>query len=259
MLLAGKVAIIHGAGGSVGRSVSRSFASAGAHVVLCGRSLASLRPVLSEIRSSGGAGELAIVDALDQEQVDTAVEAVRRRHGRVDVSFSLVGLEDVQGVSIVDMSLRDFLHPIDRAMRSHFLTATAAARAMDNGGVILALTANCGRQPVAGVGGFGVACAAIAGLCRQLAVDLGPRGIRTICLLSAGSPDSVGVREVFKLHAANAGIDLAEFERRAGAGTMLGHLPSLADVAGAAVLLASDQARAMTGVVANVTCGEIAD
>ena len=64
---------------------------------------------------------------------------------------------------------------IDNAMRTHFLTATAAARHMEprGSGVILALTAQVARKPYVGSGGFGVACAAIEGLCRQLAIELG--------------------------------------------------------------------------------------
>ena len=185
--------------------------------------------------------------------------SVRQRHRRVDASFNLVGLEDIQGIPLLELPLVDFLQPVERAMRSHHITATAAARAMDNGGAILALTANCGRQPFANVGGFGVACAAIEGLYRQLAVELGPLRIRTACLMSAGSPDSIGVREVFETHAATEGIELAEFERRAGEGAMLRRLPSLAEVADVAVMFASNHARAMTGVIANVTCGELAD
>lgn len=259
MLLNGKVVVIHGAGGSVGTAVARAFAKAGAHVVLSGRSEASLGRTLDAVRATGGLGESVIADAMDEDQVTAALASVRERHGRVDVSFNLVGLEDIHGLSMLELPYADFARPIERAVRSHHLTATAAARVMDDGGALLALIANCGRQPVGGVGGFGVACAAIEALWRQLAVELGPRGIRTVCLLSAGSPDSAGLREVLEIHAANKGITLADYERIAGEKSMLKRLPSLAEVADAAVLFASDGARAMTGAVANVTCGEIAD
>jgi enoyl-[acyl-carrier-protein] reductase (NADH) len=60
-------------------------------------------------------------------------------------------------------------------------------------------------------------------------------------------------------HAANAGISLAEFEKQFAAKTMLKRLPSLNDVANAAVLMASDKANAITATVLNITCGELAD
>jgi hypothetical protein len=65
--------------------------------------------------------------------------------------------------------------------------------------------------------------------------------------------------EVFRQHAANAGMSRAAFEANIAERTLLGRLPRLADVAGAASLFASDRARAMTAAILNVTCGELAD
>ena len=77
--------------------------------------------------------------------------------------------------------------------------------------------------------------------------------------MSSGSPDSAGVSYAFDLLAKIEGVSRAEFERKMGADTLLGHLPSLAEVADAAVLMASDQARGMTSTMFNVTCGQIPD
>src|SRR5260370_15171603 len=76
-------------------------------------------------------------------------------------------------------------------MKTQFLTTTAAARHMSKkgSGVILAITATPGRNFIPNSGSFGIACAAIEGLWRQLAGELGPQGIRVICLRSAGSPE----------------------------------------------------------------------
>lgn len=259
MLLQAKTAIIYGGGGSVGAAVGSAFAREGATVVLTGRTEPSLRRVADEIAAAGGKVETAVVDATNGAQVDAHAQEVVDRHGRLDISFNMIGYGDVQGAPLAAMAIERFLLPIDTAMRSQFHTGTAAARHMREGGVILAITANCGRQPFPDTGGFGVACAAIEGLCRQFAVELGPRGIRVVCLMSAGSPDSAGVSEVFDLHARNAGISREEWDRRAGEGTMLRHLPNLAEVADAAAIMASDRARAMSGAIANVTCGQIAD
>ena len=93
------------------------------------------------------------------------------------------------------MTLDSFQEPIANAMRTQFITATAAARHMEKrgGGAILALTAQVARKPYVASGGFGVACAAIEGLWRQLAVELGPKGVRLVTLRSAGSSDAPGV------------------------------------------------------------------
>jgi NAD(P)-dependent dehydrogenase (short-subunit alcohol dehydrogenase family) len=154
-----------------------------------------------------------------------------------------------------------FLQPVTIALTSHFYTANAATRHMapQRAGVILAITANAARAAQAHMGGFGVACAAIEGFCRGLAAEVGPQGIRVVCLRSSGSPDAPGVAQVLAEHAAAAGLTPQEFEARFAASTLLRRLPRLAEVANVAVLMASDLASPITAAVANVTCGELPD
>ena len=121
------------------------------------------------------------------------------------------------------------------------------------------ITATPARIPIANSGSFGIACAAIEGLCRQLAGELGPQGVRVNCLRSAGSPDAPGAKEAFAIHAREAGMTLEEFVAFSASGTLLKRFPTLAEVANMAACMASDQASAMTGTVANVTCGLIVD
>ena len=75
------------------------------------------------------------------------------------------------------MAQERFVLPVVNVMATHFLRATAAARHMrkNQSGVILAITAQVARSPYPNVGGFGVACAAIEGFCRQLAAEVGPQ------------------------------------------------------------------------------------
>jgi NAD(P)-dependent dehydrogenase (short-subunit alcohol dehydrogenase family) len=155
------------------------------------------------------------------------------------------------------MDRERFMAPIVTAMKTWFTTGTAVARHMaaNGGGVIIGISANAAREAYGSMGGFGVATGAIEHFIRHLAVENGPFGVRACCVRSPGSPDAPGVREAFLIHAAEQGITLEEMERRAGAETPLRHLSSLAEVADAVVLLASDFARAMTATVANVTGG----
>jgi NAD(P)-dependent dehydrogenase (short-subunit alcohol dehydrogenase family) len=126
-------------------------------------------------------------------------------------------------------------------------------------GVILALTAQVARKPYVASGGFGVACAAIEGLSRQLAIELGPKGIRVVTLRSSGSPDTPGVAAAVAEHAKAAGVTREAFEARIAERTMLRRMPKMAEIANAAVLAASDRGCALTAAVINATCGEIAD
>jgi 3-oxoacyl-[acyl-carrier protein] reductase len=261
MLLKNKNAIIYGGGGAVGGAVAKAFAREGAKVFLAGRTIEKLEKVAKEITIPGGVAEINQVDALDKEAVENYVSKLVQKTGGIDISFNAIGYNDIQGAPLTDMMREQFILPIVIAMNSHFITATAAARYMakKGSGVILAITANAARKPYPDVGSFGVACAAIEGFCRQLAIEAGKDGVRVVCLRSAGSPDAPGVDKVFNLHAENAGITRKEFETRFAERTMLKRLPKLAEIANAAVLMASDHSSAITAAVINLTCGEIAD
>jgi 3-oxoacyl-[acyl-carrier protein] reductase len=260
-LLEGRIAVVYGAAGAMGSAVARAFAREGAHVELAGRTFEKVQALAAEISAAGGSAAAAKVDALDQDAIARHLDAVIAAHQRVDISFNLIGLDGPQGASLTAMAAKDVVGPVEGAVRTHFLTATAAARHMakQHAGVILALTAQVARKPYSGSGGFGVACAAIEGLCRQLAVDLGGDGIRVIALRSAGSPDAPGVYAAIGEHAKLAGVTRGAFEARIAEKTMLKRMPKMAEVANAAVLMASDCASAITAAVTNLTCGEIAD
>ena len=98
MLLEEKVAVVYGAGGSIGGAAARSFAREGARVFLAGRTAASLETVAGDIRGAGGTAETAVVDALDEAAVDGFVDGVAGLTGRIDVSFNAIGVGDVSGL-----------------------------------------------------------------------------------------------------------------------------------------------------------------
>lgn len=261
MLLENKQAVIYGAGGAIGGAVARVFAREGARVFLTGRTLAPIEALAQEITQAGGMAEAARVNAFDEEAVEQHLSAVIRSTGRIDISFNAIGIGYLQGEPLTEMSVEQFTRPLADAMKTQFLTTRAAARQMrlQGAGVILALTASPGRLAVANSGNFGVACAAIEGLCRQLAADHGSFGVRVVCLRSAGSPDGAVVDRVMRELAAEEGITQEAFVARIAERTQLKRLPKLNEVANVAALMASDRASAITGMVANVTCGEIVD
>jgi 3-oxoacyl-[acyl-carrier protein] reductase len=86
---------------------------------------------------------------------------------------------------------------------------------------------------------------------RNLAAELGPKGVRAVNIRSAGSPDSRQFREAI----AQSGPNAREFLSRLEDDTMLKGLPLMEDIANAAVFLASDLASKITGVTLDVTAG----
>jgi 3-oxoacyl-[acyl-carrier protein] reductase len=254
MLLEEKVAIIYGGGGAVGGAVARAFAREGAHVHLAGRTVAALEAVAADIRSEGGTVDTAALDARDRPAVDAYVAAVVAGAGRIDVSFDLTSRGDVQGTPLIEMSIEDFEAPVMNGLRTQFFTATAAARQMiqQGSGVILMFGGTGGRDPLPAyvtggfqvyMGGSQVAFGAVDVLRRQLAQELGSKGIRVVTIESAGVPETLDGewRDV-----------MAE---GLAAATMLKRAETLDDVANASVFAASDMARNMTATSINITGG----
>lgn len=265
MLLADKNAVIYGAGGAIGSAVARAFAREGARVFLTGRTRPKLDALAREICGLGGIAAAAHVDALDEDAVERYADFVAKQAGGIDISFNAIGVTHIQGLPLAELSLDDFRYPLNTYATAQFVTARAAARHMwkQRSGVILTLSATAARLPGPGALGFGVACAAVEALSRHLAGELGPRGIRVICLRSDAIPEAITngshSRDVFRLHAQHAGVWPEELLAQLERGTLLGRLPTLAEVANVAVFMASDYAGAMTGTVANVSCGSLVD
>jgi NAD(P)-dependent dehydrogenase (short-subunit alcohol dehydrogenase family) len=253
MLLRDKVAVVYGAGGAVGSAVARAFAAEGARVYLSGRNLAPVAAVAREIAAAGGSAEAAQVDALDEAAVDRYTDQVAEQAGGIDVSLNAIGFTAVQGTPLTELALSDFAFPINTWTSSQFLTARAAARHMltRRTGVILTLTASPARLAIPGAGGFGVACAAIEALTHTLAAELGPQGVRVVCL----KPHRIGDSGLN----ADPRVEEAEFRSFLEEMTLLKRLPTLAEVASTAVFLASDHAGSITGAVANLTGGMSVD
>lgn len=258
MLLEGKNAIVYGGGGSIGGAVARVFAREGARVFLAGRTLAKVEVVAGEISAAGGLAETAQVDALDERSLEEHAGTVAEKAGGIDVSFNAIGVDHEQLIPLVDMPPEDFIRPVTGYATTHLLTARAAARRMAErgSGVILTLSSSAVRAYVPGVyvGGFGVACVAIEALTKQLAAELGPRGIRVACLRLEGIPESWE-------HVSTGGWSAppAEIEAQMKARSLLGRVTTLADVGNAAAFLSSDRAGATTGTVFNLTSGTVVD
>jgi 3-oxoacyl-[acyl-carrier protein] reductase len=252
-MLKNKNAVIFGAGGSIGGTVSRALAEEGARVFLSGRHLDSVEKVSKDIISAGGKASAAEVDALDENAVKSYFKSVAREAGTIDICFNAIGLQDTQNIPLVDMSMEDFLRPVNIAMKSLFISSTAAARMMmkQGSGIILSITATPGGIGYPHVGGFGPACCAIESFSRDLASEIGPFGVRVVNIRSAGSPDSRPFKEALEGSVPGA----ADFLKKLEDDTMLKKLPMMADIANVAVFLSSDKAKMITGVTVDVTCG----
>jgi 3-oxoacyl-[acyl-carrier protein] reductase len=139
--------------------------------------------------AAGGAAEATQLDALDEQAVAKHADEIVTKAGRIEVSFNFISV--LTSKASLWLNLDDFALPVTNGARTHFLTATAAARHMSkkNSGVILMMTATPGRVGRPPVGAFGAACAAIEAFARTLPAEVGPRGFRVVRL---GHPDNRG-------------------------------------------------------------------
>jgi NAD(P)-dependent dehydrogenase (short-subunit alcohol dehydrogenase family) len=263
MLLENKNVVIYGAGGAVGGAIARGFAHEGARVFLTGRNPDNVTTVAKEISAAGGAVETAVVDARDEKSVIEHLDAVVADAGSIDVSFNAIGIspQGLQGIPFTDLPVDNFLRPVTTYAQAHFVTARSAARHMipRGSGVIMMHTPEPARVSLPLVGGMSVGWAAMEALNRALSAEWAQYGVRSICLRTTGMVETPVIDIVYGLHADALGIPKDQFTAAVGAMTHRKRPTTLAELTSVAVFLASDQASAMTGTVANLTGGLIVD
>ncbi|MEU3766337.1 SDR family oxidoreductase [Amycolatopsis keratiniphila] len=256
MSLQNKNAIIYGAGGAIGNGVAKEFAARGARVFLTGRHEPALTKLAGEIKETGGQAEAAVVDGLDEAAVDAHAASVVAEAGSIDVSLNLVPRGDIQGIPLVEMSVEDYVRPITDGITTNFITARAAARHMvaQGSGAILALDSGSAHgSPM--MGATGSIDAALDTFIRNLAVEIGPHGVRALGIWVAGIPETFTPE---KLSAVNNQLPATpEMVQNVLDGLtearMTKRSPRLAEVAATLAFLASDDAMGITGTFINVT------
>lgn len=267
-LLLDKSAVIYGGGGAIGGAVARTFAREGARVFLAGRTQAKLDAVACDIAAAGGTVETAQVDVLDQQAVDLHAAAVAASAGGIDIALNAVSVMHDQGTELADLTLEEFMRPVDGFLRALFITSKAVAPHMGRKrpGVIQTLSEPGSRLAMGGLLGHAVSAAGKEAFARVLAAELAPRNIRVVGIRPHAAVDAPAAgsytKDLFKPAAAAAGQTVQELLQDGGAlaqGTLLKRLPTLAEIAETAAFLASDRAGAITGTVANLSGGALVD
>jgi len=267
LLLGDKNAVIYGGGGAIGGAIARVFAREGARVFIAGRTQAKLDAVARDIAATGGTVETAQVDVLDQQAVEKHADAIAATAGGIDIALNAVSVMHDQGTWLADLSLAEFMRPIDGFLRTLFITSKAVARHMggERPGVILTLSEPGAKLAVGGILGHSVSAAGKEAFSRVLAAELAPSNIRVIGIRPHAVVDAPAAgsytKDLFQQTAAAAGQSVQELLEGGGMaqGTLLKRLPTLAEIAETAAFLASDRAGAMTGTIANLSAGALVD
>jgi NAD(P)-dependent dehydrogenase (short-subunit alcohol dehydrogenase family) len=262
-LLSGKTAIIFGAGGSIGAAIAQEFSAEGASLFLAGRTKANLDAVVRKV-VSGSKVHSELVDVLDDTAVIRFVDGVVKQAGRIDILIDVSGplaMEYGNGKLAVDLPIEEFMVPLTTMVRSRFITARAAARHMvgQRSGVIVLVTGSPARPHVPGATAIGAAFGAMENLAANLAFELSPSGVRVVCLRTTANIDSRSIRDTGAAWAKRLGITEDQWIAQIAQGNFLKDPATVADTANAAVLVASNRARMLTGTVVNASAGAALD
>ena len=252
-ILNNKTAVVYGAG-SIGSAVATAFAQAGASVFVADHHEATLNKLANK--------QIQIVrlDVLDEEAVAAFVKRVVQKTSHIDISFCATSTHKPggeQGAALSELRYEDFSLPLIDYTKATFNTAKAVYPYMvrQHSGVIMGMTAVVSQMPLPYTAGFGPAWAAVEAILRLLAAELGPYGVRTVCLHSAGSEGAADK---------TLAVSNPELENRTqGWGerwmsrNLLGRGPTLEEVGNMAAFLASDLAGATTGTTVSLTAGMV--
>jgi NAD(P)-dependent dehydrogenase (short-subunit alcohol dehydrogenase family) len=161
----------------------------------------------------------------------------------------------------VELTIEEFMLPATTVLKSRFITARAAARRMveQRSGVIIFVTGSPARGHVPGGTAIGSASGAIECLTENLAIEVGPFGVRVVCIRTLANVDSRSIQQTTEFLISRMNITKDQANEQIANSNFLKRVATVSDTAKAAVLAASDNARMMTGTVLNATAGAALD
>jgi 3-oxoacyl-[acyl-carrier protein] reductase len=240
MRLAGRVALITGAGSGIGRACAHLFAREGASVSLVGRTLAKLSAVAQEIGADPSRVRCVAADLSVRGEARRAVEECAEHFGGLDIVINNAGIGRQRPMLDVDEALVDEV--IAHNVKNPLWVAQFAAPHLirRGGGVIVNISSSLSLKPVPGSGIYSMSKAALDMLTKALALELGAHRIRvnTVCPAMVDTP----------LHQTYLSPEDVEKRRHSMEQIYpLGRIGTPEEIAEAALFLSSDAASWITG------------
>jgi NAD(P)-dependent dehydrogenase (short-subunit alcohol dehydrogenase family) len=255
--LAGKVAVVTGAGGGIGRAITLAYIRAGASVVGVGRSADPLAETGRIAHDMGGTITVLSADVRDGEALAAIAKRVEDEHGQVDVLVANSGIGGPM-LPLWEVPVDGWDDTIATNLTGVFLTCRAFVPGMitRRRGSIVVIGSITGKRPVATRAAYASSKIGLVGLVRTLALDAGKFGIRAN-LISPGPVAGARLRGVLDAQVQLTGRSLTELEQDLLAQLALPQLTEAEDVADCAVFLASESSRAISGQDINVAAGMV--
>jgi NAD(P)-dependent dehydrogenase (short-subunit alcohol dehydrogenase family) len=247
--LDGKVAVITGAASGIGAGTARMFVKEGAKVILADMQTDAGMALADEL---GDVARFAQCNVMIEDEVAAAVDLAVSEFGSLDVMFNNAGIVGSVG-RISETSVEAWDNTMAILLRGVFLGVKHAARIMltQNAGVIINTSSTAGILGGLGPHAYTAAKHGVIGLTKSVANELAPNGIRvnaispgnTVTAMTAtvtsGDPDAIG-----------------DATQKIAAGSPLGYAGVPDDIAAAALYLASDDARYVSGHTLVVDAGQ---
>jgi NAD(P)-dependent dehydrogenase (short-subunit alcohol dehydrogenase family) len=239
MTLTGRVALVSGAGGGIGRAISLAFVEVGAAVACCDIDLRSAEETARLVQNAGGRAIARRCDVAVEAESLAVVAVAHDAFGRLDILVSGAAPYDPSG-TVLETSLADWERVLAVNLTGSFLLSRAALPRMiaGGGGSIIFIASQLGRV---GSGGRAAYCAtkgALIQLAKVMAIDHAAQNIRVNTL----SPGAVETQRTLDRYGS-----FEAARERLGPKHLLGRLGHPQEIAAAAVFLASDGASFVTG------------
>jgi len=249
--LEGKVALVTGASKGIGRAIALTFAGAGAQIAACSRGSVAgqLESVAAEIENCGPASLAIQADTGKKEDVDRMVKTTFERFGRIDILVNNAGILIRSSLLSITESDWDKIMAVD--LKGYFLCAQAVGRIMRDqagGNIINISTQHAFKAMGDEFGPYGVAKAGVVMMTRYLAKELGDCGVRV-----NGIAPGITRTDFSKKTWSDP-----EVLKKVEAGLPLKRMAEVDEIADAALFLASDASRYVTGQTIQMEGGSLA-
>jgi meso-butanediol dehydrogenase/(S,S)-butanediol dehydrogenase/diacetyl reductase len=249
MKLAGKIAVVTGAGSGIGQETATLFADEGATVIVADRDGKAADRVAGEIAGAGGKASAATIDVTREAEVKALIENAAKDHGRLDILVNNAGYGFAG--TVVTTSEKDWDALMAVNVKGVFFGCKYAIPIMERqgGGVVVNTASTVANVGIADRAAYVASKGAVAALTRAMAIDHVAANIRVNCV-APGTIESPYFAEIFA-RAANPGELRRELEQRQA----MERLGKPLEIARAILFLASDDSSFCTGTTLVVDGG----